>query len=319
MFWANFLMVSQQVLILFLMMGLGVVLRRTGLLERRVVDGLVDLLLLVVTPCQIVEAFMRPYDVAAMKGLEWALGLSIASYLAMIALAYILIRNRDVDTRHPLRMAAVFSNAGTLAIPLEKALFGNEGVFYSVIYMAVQNLFIWTWGYGTMKKSESVEHGRRGNAARLQAIANPGTIGIAIGLPIFLFSISLPSVVGEPIHQIANLNAPLGMIVIGCCLETSGIVRMLRTASAFLAVVLRLAVCPLLMVLLIYPFRHRLDSCLMLALVAAASAPVAATVSMFAVKFDRHVGVSVALVSGTTLASVLSMPLAIAFARMVFE
>ena len=318
MFWTNFLTVSQQVLILFLMMGLGVALRKMGLLERRIVDGLVDILLLIVTPCQIVEAFMRPYDVSAMKGLEWALGLSIASYLVMIALAYLLIRNRDVNTRYPLRMAAVFSNAGTLAIPLEKALFGNEGVFYAVIYMAVQNFFIWTWGYATMKKPESVEHGRRGKDARFHAIVNPGTIGIAIGLPVFLFSLSLPSVVGEPIHQIANLNTPLGMIVIGCCLETSGIVRMLRTASAFLAVVLRLALCPLLMVLLIYPFRHRLDSCLMLALVAAAAAPVAATVSMFAVKFNRNVGMSTAIVSGTTLVSALTMPLAIAFARMVF-
>ena len=56
---------------------------------------------------------------------------------------------------------------------------------------------------------------------------------------------------------------------------------------------------------------------MMLATVIAASAPVAAMVAMFAAKFDRDVDVSVAVVSGTTLLSILTMPVVIAFAMAV--
>ena len=55
----------------------------------------------------------------------------------------------------------------------------------------------------------------------------------------------------------------------------------------------------------------------MLALVTAASAPVAAMVSMFASKYERDVDLSVGLVSGTTLLSILTMPPVIAFAMEV--
>jgi predicted permease len=56
---------------------------------------------------------------------------------------------------------------------------------------------------------------------------------------------------------------------------------------------------------------------MMLALVVAASAPVAAMVSMFAAKFGRDVDLSVGLVSGTTLLSVFTMPPVIALAMEV--
>ena len=44
---------------------------------------------------------------------------------------------------------------------------------------------------------------------------NPGTAGIALGLPLFFCSAKLPDVFGAPVHHLANLNTPLAMIVIG--------------------------------------------------------------------------------------------------------
>ena len=69
-----------------------------------------------------------------------------------------------------------------------------------------------------------------------------------------------------------------------------------------------------LLVAAMLPFRRHLDQDMMFAMVIAASAPVAAMVSIFAAKFRRDVDVGVAVVSGTTLLSVLTMPPVIAFA-----
>ena len=148
-------------------------------------------------------------------------------------------------------------------------------------------------------------------------IVNPGTVGLALGAPLFFLSVKLPEVIAVPVHHMANLNTPLAMIVIGYALAGAEFGKVLRTGAVYVATVVRLVACPLLAIVALYPFRTVLDRNMMLAMVIAASAPVAAMVSMFATKFRRDVDVSVAVVSGTTLLSILTMPVVIALAMSV--
>ena len=170
------------------------------------------------------------------------------------------------------------------------------------------------------KPSEASAEGT-GNGERWRSlrpmIVNPGTVGIAIGLPLFFASISLPAILKTPVHLLAELNTPLAMLVIGFYLAGADFRRVIRMPSAYFAAVVRLIVYPLAMVALLFPLRAHFPREMMLALVTAASAPVAAMVSMFASKFERDVDLSVGLVSGTTLLSIITMPSVIAFAMEV--
>ena len=300
----SILAVARQVAILFVLMGFGAAMRKAKLLGEGAVDGLVNVLILVVTPCLVVDVFQRPFDPAMLKGLGCAFAASAFVHVALIALAKAAVRNRDENARRPLLLAAVFSNAGFMGIPLEQAVLGDEGVFYGIVYVVVFNLFIWSWGLKTMS----------GGVSRLKMWVNPGTVGVALGAPLFFCSAKLPEVVGVPVHHLANLNTPLAMIVIGHCLAGASFGKVLRTGSVYAAAAVRLVACPLLVVAALYPFRHALERNMMLAMAVAASAPVAAMVSMFAAKFRRDVDVAVSVVTGTTLLSILTMPVAIAFA-----
>jgi predicted permease len=53
---------------------------------------------------------------------------------------------------------------------------------------------------------------------------------------------------------------------------------------------------------------------MMLAIITAASAPVAAMISMFAAKYNRDIDISVSIVSSSTLLSILTIPIVIALA-----
>ena len=320
----NFLTVAQQVAILFVLIGTGAALRKLKVIPEHAIQGLVNLLILVVTPCLIVDVFQRPFDPAMLRGLFLTFAVAVFAHLAVIAVATLAVRHADEDVVRPLRMAAVFSNAGFMGIPLEQALLGDRGVFYGAVYIVVFNLFMWSWGVGRMKNEElrvksHAEGGRILNSSflNLHSIVNPGTVGIACGLPLFFFSVRLPAVVGVPVHEIAALNTPVAMIIIGYCLVGAKLGRVARMPCVYVATALRLLVCPLLMIAVLHPFRHLLDRNMTLAVVIAASAPVAAMVSMFAAKFGRDVDVSVAVVSGSTLLSVLTMPIIIAFAMNV--
>lgn len=307
----NFLTVAGQVAILFVLMGVGALLRKADLLKESAIEGLVNLLLLVVTPCLIVDVFQRPFSPEMLGGLGLAFMIAVLGHAVVILLAYLMVRHRDENVCRPMRLAAVFSNAGFMGLPLEQAVLGDTGVFYGVVYVVVFNLVMWSWGYGVMRK----EKGK--TMFDIHCLVNPGTVGVAFGLPLFFLSAKLPAFVGSPIHLISGLNTPLAMMVIGYCLVGAKLGKVLRMPVVYVATAIRLVVYPLLVVAAMYPFRHQLNHDMTVAITVSASAPVAAMVSMFAAKFGRDVETSVAAVSGSTLLSILTMPPVIALAMSV--
>ena len=312
----NLVAVASQVASLFLLMGVGAALRRLKLLGDEAVGGMVNLLMFVVTPCVIVDCFQRPFDRAMLGSLGLAFAFAVFGHVALIAVSALCVHDRDGDTWRTLRLATVFSNAGFMGLPLEQAILGSRGVFFGVVYIVVFNLFIWSWGVMLMRKDGGVD-GKEAGDRRWKMLFNPGTAGIALGLPLFLMSARLPAVIAGPVHHLANLNTPLAMVAIGYSLVGARLGRVVRLGSFYAASALRLVASPLLLIAAMFPFRRWLDADMMLAMVIAASAPVAALVSIFASKFGRDVDVGVASVSGTTLVSILTMPVVIAFAMAV--
>ena len=309
----NLISVATQVGILFAIIAVGATLRRAKVLNDTVVKGFVDVLVLAVTPCLIVVAFQRDFSFSMLRSLGWATLISFAAHLIGIAFASAAVRHPAHGTRSVLRVAAVFSNAGFMGIPLEQALFGDEGVFYGIVYVGVFNVVMWSWGICTMRGGGM----RKLSGAELRAMfVNPGTVGLLIGLPLFFMSVRLPTVVLECARSVASLNTPLAMLVIGYYLAGARLGKVLKTPAAYLAGGFRLVAFPLVLTGVMVALRKfvALDSVMLLSLAVSASAPVAALTSIFAAKYGGDVDMSVGMVGGTTMLSILTMPPIIAFA-----
>lgn len=312
----NLVSVSTQVAILFAMIALGAVLRRTKLLDDKIVKGFVDVLVVVVTPCLVVHAFQRPFSPDMLKSLGFVALAASIGHVAAIALSYALIHHRNPHTKNVLRLAAVFSNAGFMGIPLEHALLGDTGVFYGVVYIGVFNVFIWSWGLCTVRNVSTKQ--LFGSEVKSMFV-NPGTIGLALGLPFFFLSMRLPEVLGKPVEYMAGLNTPLAMLAIGYYLAGAKAGPIFRTPAAYVAGAFRLVAFPMMIVGALWAFGHviSLDRTMMLALVVSASAPVAALTSMLAARYGSDVDMSAGMVGGTTLLSIATMPPVIALAMQV--
>ena len=206
----NLVEVATQVAVLFVLMGAGAALRISGLLGDKAMNGMVNLLLYIVAPCVIIDCFQRPFDSAMLGSLGLALPASVAVHVVMMVLAKAFVRNGHDDVRRPLVLAAVFSNAGFMGFPLEQAILGDEGVFFGVAYVIVFNVFMWSWGVSIMNGGRG-----EGKGEAWKMVVNPGTVSIAIGLPLFLFSVRLPEVLSVPVHHLSNMNTPLAMTVVG--------------------------------------------------------------------------------------------------------
>jgi predicted permease len=308
----GFLLTAQQVGVLFTLMAVGYVCRRKGLFSDAFVKGAVNLLLLIVTPCLIIHVFQRPFTKELLANLGMALAAAFFAHGVGLLFAETCFRRVDEMRKGILKFGTVFSNGGFMAIPLEYALLGAEGAFYGAVYVVVFNLLCWTYGLKVMC-------GHLKDLDKRILFVNPGTIGLTVGLPLFLTSTTLPQVIGEPIRYLSELNTPLAMIIIGYYLADARFAAYFRCAPALVASGLRLLVIPsIVLAVLMMVRRFGLDPVMAVALTASASAPVAAMDSMFAAKYGKDVDLSVGLVSVTTLISIVTMPLIVGIAMSIF-
>ena len=234
-----FTQVLTQVIILFILIIIGVILAKTKVLGENGVKNMTDLVLYTVTPCVIVKSFIREFDAAALKNLLLSFLIAILSHIGFILISRILIRDKDESNQAVLQFGTIFSNCGFMSIPLQQALLGDTGVFYCSSYIAIFQLFIWSYGILTMS-------GDKKYVTPKKLIINPGLIGLGVGLVIFLLSIPIPKIIAEPISYMASLNTPLPMIVIGYHLAHSKLIEGIKNFKCLYAIFIKLFLFPLL-------------------------------------------------------------------------
>lgn len=298
----SFIDVGTQVLVLFVLIAVGAVLTKCGMITEQGSRTMTDVVLYAVTPCVIVNAFQREYEPRMLGGLLTALLAAFLSLGFSVLLAELMYRKKDVDRGVVLKFSLVFSNCGFMALPLQQAILGDDGVFYGAAYVAMFNIFMWT--YGLLRMS-----GKRELKAALKAVVNPGIIGTIVGIILFAFSIKLPTVLASSVSFLAALNTPVPMLVIGYHLVRANLRRVLTDKDAYIAMLFRLVLIPLavmgVMILL------RVDPVITTATVIAVSAPVAAFTTMMSTKYGHDTELSAGIVSASALFSLLTMPLVV--------
>ena len=299
---SSFLNVGTQVAVLFVLIAAGALLTKLGLITQQGSRTMTDVVLYAVTPCVIINAFQREYDPQMLSGLLTALAAAFLSLLASVLLAELLYRKKEVNRGVVLKFAVVFSNCGFMALPLQQAVLGEDGVFYGAAFVAMFNIFMWTYGLLTMSRQKEKK-------AALKAVVNPGIIGTVIGLLLFVFSVKLPTVIASPVSMLAALNTPIPMLVIGYHLMHASLKRVLTDKDAYIAMAFRLLLIPLAVMGVMIALR--LDATVTVATVIAVSAPVAAFTTMMSTKYGRDTELSAGIVSASAVFSLVTMPLVV--------
>ena len=305
---SNFLTVFIQVLTLFLFMAFGFVGGKKNIITQGGSKVVADIVLLFVTPCVIVNSFRRAFDMSELKKLLICFVCAMGIYIASIILVQLLFKGKEDKVKRVLRFATVFSNAGYMGLPLQEAVLGADGVFYGSVYVSVFNIVVWTYGVICMSGDKKLLSAKK-------LVFNPGILGTVIGFIIFLCSINIDGIIGDVVSGMAVLNTPLAMIVIGFYLSQSNLLSAFKDKSMYGVAFLRLIAIPLASLGVLWLVGVR--GSLLVALIIGASAPTAAATSMFATKFNTDVNLSVNIVTFTTIISILTMPLIVAFAQLL--
>ncbi|HCA05452.1 MAG TPA: hypothetical protein DEO32_06115 [Ruminococcaceae bacterium] len=301
----NLLTIAGQVLVLFILISVGFICGKTGIITEHASKKMTDIVLYVVTPCVMIAAFQREFSLELLGKVLIAALAAAAIMTVSIFIARFAVRDKNVARRKVLQFSVIFSNCGFMSLPLQKALLGDEGWFYGSIFVAVFNVFCWTYGLVDMsgdKKQLSIK----------KLALNPGIIGVVAAIILFVCRVTLPVVIIEPVTHLANLNTPLPMLIIGFYLSRADFKKAFTDKGAYLAMLLRLAVIPIAVIFAMVLLKT--DAKMTVAFAVACSAPTAATTTMFSAKFDRDVELSVSVVTASTVLSIITMPLVVSLA-----
>ena len=136
------ILLMQQIVQLFLMIFMGYLIVKTGLVRDDDSKVLSKIILYLIVPCVIINSFQVDYTTDTVKGLLIAFAASVMTQvilLVVISVAGRLLHLNEVEVA-----SVYYSNSGNLIVPIVTFILGQEWVLYGCVFMSVQLVFLWT-------------------------------------------------------------------------------------------------------------------------------------------------------------------------------
>lgn len=291
--------VGGSVLSLFLLMSVGFIFGRKGLLSPQTLSQMSRILLYIVTPCIMLSSFKAERTPESQAELFATLAAMAGVYVLYMLLSGFLYPREGPEHRGIMRFASIYGNTGFMGLPLIQSVMGDEAMMIAVVGLGVFNVASWTQGRVLM--------GGRGELSAKKLATNPGIIGFVGGLLLFFTGWRFPGPVDSAVSYLGNLNTPLAMVIVGGQMAQADLPGVLRTKKLYLVSAVKLLVLPALTAAVLLPFS--LDSRIYIASVILAGCPTAGATSLFAQSMGKDAAFGAQQTTLSTLLCVLTLPL----------
>lgn len=296
----------QQMMILFLIMIIGFICRKNGILNDSGSKTLSAIVVNVANPALVLTAGINKDTSIQGKDLLITVGLAIGMFAAFILFAEILVRimKIEISQRGAYKAMTVFSNIGFMGFPVISAVYGTEALLYASIFLIPYNVLIYTYGINVMSSADKTENNEK--QIQWNKIFNIGVIASIITIILYFTGLSLPYVLESTITTVSNLTAPLSMIVIGDAMANMKIKEILTDKRLLIFTAVKLLFIPFVGISILKLFG--LSPMLMGVCLIMFSTPVGSMTAMLAQQYGGEYELASKGVAITTLLSVASMP-----------
>lgn len=296
------MLLMEQIVELFIMIFMGFALVKAGIVKDEESKVLSKIVLYLVIPCVIVNAFQVDYTAQTVKGLMIAF---VASVILQIILLIIVAVMGKVLSLNEVEVASVYySNSGNLIVPIVTFILGKEWVLYGCVFMSVQLVFLWTHCKKIISRERSYDWKK--------IVLNINMISIAVGVVLFFTRIRLPEVIDNTIGAVGNMIGPASMIVTGMLFAGMNLKQIFANKRVYFVSFLRMLVVPLIALVLIKGSRLANLSAdapkIMLIVFLAVITPSASTVTQMCQVYGNDSQYASAINVVTTLSAIITMP-----------
>ncbi len=305
------ILLMQQIVQLFLMIFMGYLIVKTGLVRDDDSKVLSKIILYLIVPCVIINAFQVDYTTDTVKGLLIAFAASVMTQvilLVVISVAGKLLHLNEVEVA-----SVYYSNSGNLIVPIVTFILGQEWVLYGCVFMSVQLVFLWTHCKKIISREASYDWKK--------IILNINMISIFIGVILFFTGIRLPEIIGNTLASVGTMIGPASMIVTGMLFAGMNLKQIFANKRVYFITFLRLIAVPLIALVLIKLSNLASFSAdgnkIMLIVFLAIITPSASTVTQMCQVYGNDSRYASAINVMTTLLSIITMPVMVMLFQMI--
>ena len=197
---------------IFIMIVPGFVFRKKNIIDEHQSDAVTSLAMNLTWPCLVIDAMQIDFSMEILKQSGYMMVVALVIFAAVTIIGVPLTKVMKLSPRksYLTMFTLIFGNTGFIGIPVIKALYGPEALFFTAILELVNDVLMFTVGIMLIQLSA----GRRFKLDPREFLS-PGLIGVVIGLVLFLADIRLPGLLGSSIEMIGNATTPLAMFIIG--------------------------------------------------------------------------------------------------------
>lgn len=204
--------------------------------------------------------------------------------------------------------ALMFGNVGFMGYPVVASIFGHEAVFYAAVLNVVNTFTVFTIGTILITGRNGVE------GSRFQKKVLYSTPMIAAYLTMLIVALgidNIPGFVSQPLTMIGNITVPAALLIIGSSMSHLSLRTMFGNATVYTTALLRLVVLPLGMYYLCRMLGFsEFVVCINTVVIAM---PVATYGTILCLKYEKDTTVMTEVTFITTLLSMLTIPMLVAF------
>lgn len=285
---------------MFLLMATGVLLAKLGIVSRSGRETLTDLIINVILPCNIIQAFSKYFDKSVLLS-----GLQVLAIAIVLQLFSILISNYCYGfvpkrQRAVLQYGTVCSNASFLGNPIAEGLYGSLGLLYASIYLIPLRITMWTAGMSYYTDNADSKMMWK------KLAKHPCIIATVAGILMMLTSLKLPECLERTINSLGSCTTALTMLLIGMILADADVKGMVSKITILYAFV-RLIGIPAVVLIGCKLFAIEALSAGVVTILAAM--PAGSTTAILAAKYQADEKFASQCIVFTTLLSMIMLPI----------
>ena len=299
---------------LFLLMAVGYIARKLGIIDNALSKGLSKLIIRIGQPFLIINSLTKTaYSPEGLREGLIILGLGFVLHAFMAVYAFIACRPiRELDEQKLSEFSLVFTNCGFIGFPILESIMGPQGLFWGAFFFVSFHVLTWTWGLLILARGRSDIRPKLKNI-----LLNFGTVPCAIGIALYLLKpvFELPDFGGKFLNYLGNLCTPISVLITGALLATISLKQMFKNGMLYLHSAIKLIAFPV--VICILAKLCGLSDIYILMATAMAGVPSAATITMLSELYDIEPGYASQSVGMSSILSTATLPCVMLFAQWI--
>lgn len=302
------LVIIEKIISIFLITAVGFVANRKGILPDQSNKYLVDMLMMITTPCMVLASITSTQltDDTFMLTLQMilcaVLWFAVSTLLSWLFCIKILKMKDNADVG--VYMAGITTiNNGFMGFPITKALFGDDVLFFMVLFQMVLTIYLYS---GCIIQVNYGSKGRIDVRSVIKHLANPCTICAFLGIAMLLLGLHLPDVLFETVNTIGSATVPISMLVVGIQLGSSRISTVIHDRNLVISSIVKMVLWPVLTFLAVNWLPITVN--MKIALIFGAAFPTAVAVVAISSMENRNAVKAAEIIAFTTLLSIITLP-----------